>query len=59
MTDATGAVVASYDYDPWGRAVKLSGSVDPAFGYAGYTCIRQAGCTSLSSARTIRISADG
>ena len=36
VTDATGAVVASYDYDPWGRMVKLSGTVDAAFGYAGY-----------------------
>ena len=36
VTDATGAVVASYDYDPWGRTIKLSGSVDAAFGYAGY-----------------------
>ena len=36
MTDASGAVVAGYDYDPWGRAVSLGGSIDAAFGYAGY-----------------------
>ena len=37
MTDSSGNVVASYDYDPWGRANKLSGStIDAAFGYAGY-----------------------
>jgi RHS repeat-associated protein len=36
VTDASGAVVASYDYDPWGRTIKLSGNIDSAFGYAGY-----------------------
>jgi RHS repeat-associated protein len=36
VTDSSGAVVASYDYDPWGRAARLSGSIDAAFGYAGY-----------------------
>jgi RHS repeat-associated protein len=36
VTDSTGAVVASYDYDAWGRTFKLSGSFDAAFGYAGY-----------------------
>jgi RHS repeat-associated protein len=36
MTDCNGAVVASYDYDAWGRASNVSGSIEPAFGYAGY-----------------------
>jgi RHS repeat-associated protein len=35
-TDIAGASVARYDYDPWGRQTKLSGSQDAAFGYAGY-----------------------
>jgi RHS repeat-associated protein len=36
VTDSTGAIVASFDYDPWGRPVQLSGTLNAAFGYAGY-----------------------
>jgi RHS repeat-associated protein len=36
MTDSSGAVVASYDYDPWGRSVKIFGNADASFGYAAY-----------------------
>lgn len=36
LTDGSGAVVASYDYDPWGQTNKLAGGKDAAFGYAGY-----------------------
>ncbi len=36
MTDASGAVKASYDYDPYGRRTKISGSLDADFGFTGY-----------------------
>jgi RHS repeat-associated protein len=36
MTDTTGAVVASYDYDPYGRTVARIGAATAAFGYADY-----------------------
>jgi RHS repeat-associated protein len=36
MTDNSGNIVARYDYDPYGRITKVSGSEDAAFGYAGY-----------------------
>lgn len=32
----TAEVVAQYDYDPYGRATKVSGDINSAFGYAGY-----------------------
>jgi RHS repeat-associated protein len=35
MTDSTGAMKARYDYDPYGRQTKLSGTMDADFGYAG------------------------
>jgi uncharacterized protein RhaS with RHS repeats len=36
MTDAAGNLLVSYDYDPFGRAMKISGTADASFGYAGY-----------------------
>ena len=36
MTDASGTVVARYDYDPYGRTTKLSGGLDADFGYTGH-----------------------
>ena len=36
MTDSSGAIHASYDYDAFGRQVKLSGDLESDFGYAGY-----------------------
>jgi RHS repeat-associated protein len=36
MTDATGAVRARYEYDPYGRATKLSGDKDAVFGFTGH-----------------------
>lgn len=36
LTDATGAVRARYDYDPWGRRSKIEGDVDATFGFTGY-----------------------
>ena len=36
MTDATGAIRARYDYDPYGRRTKLSGDKDAAFGFTGH-----------------------
>ena len=35
MTDATGAIRARYEYDPYGRSTKLSGDLESDFGYAG------------------------
>jgi len=35
MTDATGAVRARYDYDPYGRPAKISGDLDADLGFAG------------------------
>ena len=36
MTDTAGTVVASYDYDPYGRTVASIGEAMASFGYAGY-----------------------
>lgn len=36
VTDQSGTIVAQYDFDPFGRATKLSGSFDADFQYAGY-----------------------
>ncbi len=36
MTDSSGNVQASYDYDSWGRQAVLSQAVTADFGYAGY-----------------------
>jgi RHS repeat-associated protein len=36
MTDGTGAIKVRYDYDPYGRQTKISGTMDADFGYAGY-----------------------
>jgi RHS repeat-associated protein len=36
MLDNNGNVVARYDYDPYGRRTKVSGTMDADFGYAGY-----------------------
>jgi RHS repeat-associated protein len=36
MTDRSGNVVASYEYDPWGRMTKVNGAKEASFGYADY-----------------------
>jgi RHS repeat-associated protein len=36
MTDSGGTLHASYDYDPWGRQAKLSGDVEPDFGFTHF-----------------------
>jgi RHS repeat-associated protein len=36
MTDSSGNIQARYDYDPYGRVTKISGSMDSDFQYAGY-----------------------
>jgi len=36
ITDSTGTVRASYDYDLWGRKTKLSGDLDSDFGFTGF-----------------------
>ena len=36
MTDSSGTVQARYDYDPYGRRTKLSGSMDADFGFTGH-----------------------
>jgi RHS repeat-associated protein len=35
LINSTGTVVTRYDYDPYGRRTKISGSVDSDFGYTG------------------------
>ena len=59
MTDTAGAVVASDDYDPYGRTVASSDEATAAFGYADYTCTRRADCASRITVPMIRISVDG
>jgi RHS repeat-associated protein len=36
MIDSSGNIQARYDYDPYGRVTKISGSTDSDFQYAGY-----------------------
>jgi RHS repeat-associated protein len=36
MTDATGAIRARYDYDPYGRTTKVSGNLEADFGFTGF-----------------------
>ena len=36
MVDGAGTIQARYDYDPYGRRTKISGSLDADFAYAGY-----------------------
>lgn len=36
MTDAIGSIQARYDYDPYGRQAKVSGSIESDFGFTGY-----------------------
>jgi RHS repeat-associated protein len=35
MTDASGTVVARYDYDPWGRSTTVIGTTKPDFNFTG------------------------
>ena len=42
MTDSTGAVRASYDYDAFGRQTKRSGDLDSDFGFTGMPFTRRA-----------------
>ncbi|MEY2489400.1 MAG: hypothetical protein QOC70_1342, partial [Verrucomicrobiota bacterium] len=36
LTNVEGTLVARYDYDPYGKRTKLSGTADVDFGYAGH-----------------------
>jgi RHS repeat-associated protein len=36
LTDSSGNPVAVYDYDPYGRPIRVGGAKDATFGYAGY-----------------------
>jgi RHS repeat-associated protein len=36
LTDNSGAVQGRYDYDPYGRRTKVSGSIDADFGFTGH-----------------------
>jgi RHS repeat-associated protein len=36
LTDSSGSVQTRYDYDPYGRRTKLSGSLDADFGFTGH-----------------------
>jgi RHS repeat-associated protein len=43
LTDSSGAIRASYTYDPFGRATKTGGDVDADFGFAGMFWSNEAG----------------
>jgi RHS repeat-associated protein len=43
MTDTGGNVRARYSYDPFGRRVKLSGDLEPDFGFTGLFWTEEAG----------------
>jgi RHS repeat-associated protein len=36
MTDSSGSIRARYDYDPYGRKTKVSGSLESDFGFTGH-----------------------
>src|SRR5207245_2017074 len=36
MTDSSGTLQARYDYDPYGRRTKVSGSLDADFAFTGH-----------------------
>jgi len=36
VTDSTGTLLARYDYDPYGRRTKVSGTFDADFGFTGH-----------------------
>jgi RHS repeat-associated protein len=36
LTDSSGTLQGRYDYDPYGRRMKVSGSVDAEFGFTGH-----------------------
>jgi RHS repeat-associated protein len=36
LTDSSGAVQVRYDYDPYGRRTKVTGSIDADFGFTGF-----------------------
>lgn len=39
MTDTSGAIKARYDYDPYGRRTKVSGTMDADFGFTGHSML--------------------
>lgn len=43
LTDSSGVVQARYDYDPYGRRTKLTGSIDADFGFTGHYCHQPSG----------------
>jgi RHS repeat-associated protein len=43
VTDSSGAVVARYDYDPYGRRTQISGETDFEFGFTGHYYHAQSG----------------
>ncbi len=43
MTDGSGVAQAQYSYDPYGRVIKLQGSLDSDFQYAGYYIHQRSG----------------
>src|SRR5207302_3816457 len=36
LTDGSGVAQARYDYDPYGRRTKISGTLDASFGFTGH-----------------------
>jgi len=55
MTNSSGGVVAEYDYDPFGRLIKLTGSVDADFQFDSYYVHARSG---LNLSRTRAYSAN-
>jgi RHS repeat-associated protein len=45
LTDAAGAIRARYDYDPYGRATKVSGDKESIFGFTGHLAHAASGST--------------
>jgi RHS repeat-associated protein len=36
MTDSAGTILSRYDYDPYGRKIKIQGDLDADFGFTGF-----------------------
>jgi RHS repeat-associated protein len=54
MTDSAGVVQARYDYDPYGRRTKISGSMDADFGFTGHFMLASQPETTLTLYRLYR-----
>jgi RHS repeat-associated protein len=54
MTDSAGALQARYDYDPYGRRTKVSGTMDADFGFTGHFMLASQPETTLTLYRLYR-----